>query len=149
MMVQTVSCPAHSSTKNQVMNTKTFSLIFGFIFIAVGILGFLPNPIIGESEGAIFHADTVHNIVHIASGILFLFIALIIPGAAGTFLKIFGIVYLALGIMGLVNFGTDGMGELLGVLHVNGPDNFLHIGLGLVIFLAGFAGAKKWKSSTF
>jgi hypothetical protein len=131
------------------MNTKTLSILFGFVFIAVGILGFLPNPIIGESEGAIFHADAVHSIVHIASGVLFLFVGLITPTAAPVFLKLFGIVYLALGVIGMVNFGTDGMGELFGILHVNGPDNFLHIGLGIVIFIAGFAGAKKWQSSQF
>jgi hypothetical protein len=30
------------------------------------------------------------------------------------------------------------MGKILGFLHVNGADNYLHIVLGLVILLAGF-----------
>ncbi|MEI9959104.1 MAG: hypothetical protein WDM90_22950 [Ferruginibacter sp.] len=33
--------------------------------------------------------------------------------------------------------GTHGMGELFGFLHVNGADNYLHVGLGVVILLAG------------
>ena len=119
------------------MNTKTASLIIGVIFIAVGLLGFVDNPIIGESTDAIFHADTTHNIVHIVSGVLFVLIALAAPGSAATFLKVFGAVYLLLGILGLISIGTQGMGKLLGFLHVNGADNFLHIALGLVIFLAG------------
>ncbi len=119
------------------MNTKTASILIGLIFIAVGLLGFISNPIIGEAEGAIFHADTLHNSVHIGSGVLFLIVGLAMPASAGTFLKVFGVVYFLLGVLGLINIGTTGMGKLLGILHVNGADNFLHVGLGLVIFLAG------------
>lgn len=119
------------------MNTKTASIIIGIAFVAVGLLGFISNPIIGVSENVIFHADKVHNMVHIISGVLFILIALAAPASAATFLKVFGIVYFFLGVIGLINIGTDGMGKLLGFLHVNGADNFLHIGLGIVIFLAG------------
>ena len=119
------------------MNTKSASIVFGIIFIAVGLLGFFSNPIIGESANAIFHADSLHNSVHIVSGLLFLFFGLAVPASAATFLKIFGVIYLLLGIIGIVNFGTQGMGRVLGFLHVNGPDNLLHMGLGVAIFVAG------------
>jgi hypothetical protein len=59
------------------------------------------------------------------------------PASAPVFLKVFGIIYFLLGVLGLIIFGTAGMGKLLGFLHVNGADNFLHIGLGIIIFLAG------------
>ena len=124
------------------MKTKTAAIIIGIVFIAVGLLGFVPNPIIGDSDTAIFHADTVHNIVHIVSGALFLIIALFSPGSASLFMKIFGVVYFLLGVIGLINIGSEGMGTLLGFLHVNGADNFLHIALGLVIFLAAYAGPR-------
>ena len=120
------------------MTTKTAAIIIGLIFVAVGLLGYVDNPIVGGSEGAIFHTDNVHNIVHIVSGALFLLVAFAAPGSASVFLKLFGIVYLAIGVIGFVQYGTDGMGKVLGFLHVNGADNFLHVGLGIVIFLAGF-----------
>ena len=119
------------------MTTKTAAILIGLIFIAVGLLGYIDNPIVGTSDGAIFHADSVHNIVHIVSGALFLLVALAAPGSAGGFMKLFGLVYLAIGIIGFVQFGTSGMGKVLGFLHVNGADNFLHVALGIVIFLAG------------
>jgi hypothetical protein len=97
----------------------------------------MPNPIVGESHNALFHADAVHNGVHIVSGILFLLVALAAPARAGLFLKVFGVVYLLLGILGMATIGSEGMTELLGFLPVNGADNYLHIGLGIVIFLAG------------
>ena len=121
------------------MNTRSASIAIGIIFIAVGLLGFISNPIIGESDSAIFHADTVHNSVHIVSGVLFLIFGLAAPASASVFLIIFGMVYFFLGILGLINIGTEGMGKLLGFLHVNGADNYLHIALGLLIFLAGVA----------
>ena len=124
------------------MTAKSWSVIFGVIFIAVGCLGFIDNPIIADSDTAMFHADKLHSIVHIASGVLFLLFGMAAPGSAGGFLIFFGIVYLALGVIGLIQFGTGGMGKIFGILHVNGADNFLHIALGLVIFIAG-VGSKR------
>lgn len=119
------------------MNTRTASILIGIIFIAVGLLGFIANPVVGVSENAIFHADKTHNIVHIVSGVLFLIVAMAAPAQAGFFLKLFGIVYLGLGVWGMATIGSAGMTTLLGFLHVNAADNYLHIGLGIVIFLAG------------
>src|SRR5258705_7654136 len=115
------------------MTAKSAAVIFGLIFIAAGCLGFVDNPIIGNSDKAIFHADRFHNGVHIGSGILFLLVALAAPASAGIVLKLFGLVYLAIGIAGMVQFG-QGMGKLFGLLHVNRNDNILHFVLGIVIF---------------
>lgn len=124
------------------MTAKSSALIIGIIFIAVGLLGFIDNPIIGESDGAVFHADTFHNGVHIGSGVLFVLIALAAPGSASGVLILFGIVYLLLGVIGLISFGSQGMGKVLGILHVNGADNILHIVLGALIFIAGISTRK-------
>lgn len=124
------------------MSAKSVAILIGLVFVAVGILGFIDNPIVGDSPDAIFHADTVHNIVHIVSGVLFLFVGLAVPAAARGFLITFGIIYLVIGIIGLTSIGTEGMGKILGFLHVNGADNYLHVGLGLVILLMGFMSRK-------
>ena len=118
------------------MNTKTASFIIGAIFIAVGLLGFVPNPIIADSEDAIFHADAVHSTVHIVSGVLFVLVAAAMPSSVSMFMKIFGVIYFLLGVIGLITIGSAGMTKLLGFLHVNGADNYLHIFLGIAIFLA-------------
>jgi hypothetical protein len=125
------------------MTAKTAALLIGVIFIAVGLLGFVNNPIVGDSENAIFHADTVHNMVHIISGVLFVLVAMAAPGSAATFMIVFGLVYLVIGVIGFVSFGGEGMGKVLGFLHVNGADNYLHVALGLVILLAGLVTGRK------
>jgi len=123
--------------KHTLMNTKTAAIVIGLAFLAVGFLGFVSNPIVGASPDAIFHTDKVHNIVHIVSGALFILIAIAAPASASIFLKLFGIVYLGLGIYGMATMGSLETQALLGFLHVNKADNYLHIGLGIVIFLAG------------
>ena len=124
------------------MKAKTAALAIGAIFIAVGLLGFVDNPIIGDSDNAIFHADTLHNWVHIGSGILFVLVALAMPASATAVLILFGIVYTIIGVIGFFSIGSEGLGKVLGILHVNGADNYLHVALGLIIFIAGIASRK-------
>jgi hypothetical protein len=85
-----------------------------------------------------FHTDTTHNIVHIVSGVLFLLFALAAPGAVGGFMKLFGLIYLVIGIVGMIQIGSQDMMKLFGFLMINKLDNYLHIALGVIIFLAGF-----------
>jgi hypothetical protein len=73
------------------MTARTAALAIGIIFIVVGLLGFIDNPIIGSSDNAMFHADTVHNLVHIVSGLLFVLIASAAPASASTVMVIFGL----------------------------------------------------------
>ena len=119
------------------MTARTAALAIGIIFIVVGLLGFIDNPIVGSSEKAMFHADTVHNMVHIISGLLFVLVGMAAPASASTVMIIFGIVYLLIGIVGITSVGENGMAKILGFLHVNAADNYLHIALGIVIALAG------------
>jgi hypothetical protein len=116
---------------------KKLSLVFGIVFLVVGILGFIPNPIVGGMS-SIFHTDLAHNLVHLLSGIIFLVIALKCTDKAAVALKIFGVVYLLVAVLGFLAVDASGMGEILGLIHVNGADNWLHVVLGVVILAAGF-----------
>ena len=122
------------------MAPKTSALLIGIVFLAVGILGFVGNPLVGEN--AIFHTDTLHNYVHIGSGVLFLIAAMAGQSAARTFLILFGLVYLALGVIGLMTIGSADMVKVLGILHVNANDNYLHLGLGVIILLLGLTSGR-------
>jgi len=59
---------------------KATAILVGLIFLLIGIVGFVPaiTPANGMLLG-IFHVNTAHNIVHLASGIVFL-----LCGMAGT-----------------------------------------------------------------
>ena len=112
---------------------KTVCKILGVVLLLVGLLGF---PEFGHRLlGA--HLSPTHNVVHLVSGALALYF-----GFAGTlsaakmFSLVFGVVYLALGILGMaLGAGEQRMWDV-GPLHLGTADHGIHILLG-VIFLAG------------
>ncbi len=113
------------------MNAKLAAIVIGAVFVLVGILGFFPNPLV--SPTGLFQVNTMHNLVHLISGGVLLAGAYTAFGA-GMALKIVGIVYAAVAVLGLML----GPGMLLGLVHINAADNWLHVFLAVVILAAGF-----------
>lgn len=116
---------------------KTIAMVLGWVLLVVGVLGFIPNPIV-SGDGAIFHTDLVHNLIHIVTGALLVWAAR--SGKAVGMLKTLGVIYLILGVIGLL-MGGD---MLLGIAHVNEADHWLHLALGVVLLFGGLkkAGAR-------
>ncbi|MDB5194728.1 MAG: hypothetical protein JWN50_742 [Parcubacteria group bacterium] len=117
---------------------KTWAMVFGWIFVLVGLLGFISNPIVGAT--GYFHADTMHNIIHIILGAILLWAAYGMPAKAAAAMKWIGIIYLILAILGFVL--VSGTGTLLGIAEINGADNWLHLVLGIVVLWAGLKAGK-------
>ncbi len=119
------------------MNTRSVSWLFGAIFLAVGILGFTPNGLVAY-EG-IFAVNAVHNMVHILTGIVFLVGVIKYKGYEGRVLKIVGAAYVAVTIIGFMTSGN----MMLGIIHINEADRWLHLGLAVAILCAGFLPASN------
>ena len=120
---------------------KTAAILFGIVFLAVGILGFVPGATT-DMNGmpmllGIFHVNAAHNFVHIASGVGFLLCGMAGAGPSRTFFKIFGLVYALVAVLGFVK----GDGYLLGLISNNTADTWLHVVLAAVMLFLGF-GAK-------
>ena len=113
---------------------KNLTLFFGMVFILIGILGFVDNPLVGDI--GIFMTNAAHDVIHILIGIVAIIAA---RGGWGTaFLKVFGAVYLLVALLGFW------MGSpVLGFIGTNDADNWLHIALGAVFLCTGFMGGKK------
>lgn len=120
--------------------TKNIAVLLGVVFLLVGALGYIPNPIVGE--GAIFHTDMVHNLIHIVSGLVLLVAGLKSQGAAALGLKVIGVIYLLVTILGFMAIDATGQGSILNLVAINQADNWLHVALALVLLGAGFS-AKK------
>ncbi len=56
-------------------NVKAWTTLAGIVLVAVGLLGFISNPLVGSAEGALVPTDALHNIVHLGTGLLALAIA--------------------------------------------------------------------------
>lgn len=118
--------------------TKTWGLIFGVVFLLIGILGFVPG--ITTEEGmllGIFHVDTIHNIVHILTGLIALAV-MKKEAAAKTFFKVFGVIYGLVTIIGFIQGDT-----VLGIFTVNAADNILHLVVAAIALYVGFMGGKS------
>jgi hypothetical protein len=117
------------------LNTKTAALVIGIIFIVVGLLGFVPNPLV--SPTGIFAVNTAHNLIHLLTGIVILAGAYSTFGARNTLL-IFGAVYAVVAILGFIPGAVTAGNMLLGFIHVNTADKWLHELLSIVILAAGY-----------
>ena len=115
--------------------------IFGWIFLVIGILGFFSNPIVGSSASAWFHADFNHNLIHLLTGLIMLWVAYKAMAKAGVTLKTFGWIYLVVAILGF--FLVSGTGILLGLFEVNGADNWLHLIIAIILLWTAMKGGKS------
>lgn len=110
---------------------KTVCKILGVVFLLVGVAGFAAPTLLNA------HLSPVHNLVHIVSGVIALYLGFAGSlSAAKMFCLVFGVVYLGLGILGMaMGTGADKM-LMIGPLHLGTVDHGIHILLG-VLFLAG------------
>jgi len=114
---------------------KILALLFGVVFLLIGILGFVPAAAPNEMLLNIFHVNAAHNAVHLLTGIVALLAGMAGVGASKTFFRIFGVVYGLVAVLGFV----VGDGMLLGLISNNTADTWLHVGIAVVSLIIGFA----------
>ena len=105
--------------------------IFGVVFVAIGVLGFVPGITSGGMLLGIFMVDGLHNIIHILSGLLAL-AAVWGMYSPRLYFQIFGVVYALVTVLGFVG------GSVLGLFMTNMADNLLHLVIAAVALYAGF-----------
>lgn len=118
------------------MNTRTISIIFGVTFVLIGIIGFFPNPLVHHS--GVFAVNLMHNLVHLLTGAAFLVGGLVYADKSDVWVKVIGVLYMAVAIIGFIPFLYFKENMLLGLIHINEADKYLHIGLAFVILGAGW-----------
>ncbi|HYD54913.1 MAG TPA: DUF4383 domain-containing protein [Gemmatimonadaceae bacterium] len=117
---------------------KTVSMLFGVVFLLVGILGFVQGGTTMESDPTraphllgLFPVNLVHNLVHLAFGAWGLAAARRWDSARA-YCRISGIIYLVLTVLGFV--APSGFG----LVPLGGHDIWLHAVLGVVLAGVGF-----------
>jgi Domain of unknown function (DUF4383) len=111
---------------------NTLAKVFGFILVAVGFLGFVPGVTSDGHLLGIFEVDTLHNIIHIATGLAGLAAAWGM-WSTGMFFKVFGVVYAVVAVVGFIQGDT-----VLGLIMTNTADHALHLVLAVVFLYVGF-----------
>lgn len=129
------------------MNTRTFALIWGIVFLGLAVTGLIPGllqePHAGDPNLAvdsmhgralgIFPVNIVHTLVHLAFGVWGL-IASRSWDKAKAYAKAVAIIYALFMIMGLV----PGLNTTFGLVPLHGNDVWLHLLLAAPAAYFGF-----------
>ena len=129
------------------MNTRTFALLFGIVFLLVGALGFVPGmthmPAMGShnvtmTQGygdllGLFPVNMLHNVVHLLFGLWGVMAYRSAGGAVGYFRGV-AVLYALLTVLGLL----PQTNTLFGLVPLHGNDVWLHAALALVAAYFGF-----------
>ena len=116
-------------------------LVFGIVYVLVGIIGFIPG-ISPETQAAnmpsatgavlgIFPINLLHNVVHLLIGAALLYGSNSTANAVNVARGV-GIVYLVVGLLGFIAPDT------FGLMPIGGADIGLHLASAAVLLIVGF-----------
>lgn len=148
---------APTPTSNGAVRTpvQKGALAVGAVFLLIGVLGFIPGITANydqltfaghHSEAAlfgIFNVSVLHNLVHLAFGVAGVALARKFS-TARAYLIGGGVVYLALFLYGLVIDHDSSMN----FVPVNNADNWLHLGLAVVMLALGIVLSRRHGEAT-
>lgn len=142
-------------------NTRSFALVYGIVFLAAGIAGFIPGlvqPISGVPQGSagmetphmegvgllfgLFPVNAMHNIVHILFGLAGLIAARSLR-AGWIYACVVAVIYFILALMGI----ASGLQTMFGLVPLWGYDVFLHLVLAAVALFFAVTGRGKWREA--
>jgi hypothetical protein len=126
------------------MQARRFAQVFGAVYVAVGLLGFVVTGFsdfaaISSDKLILFGVNPLHNLVHVAVGAVWL-AASRTESSARVVSALIGAVYLVVGVLGLFLAGGD---SELNILNLNQPDNLLHFASALLGLYFGLAGRRS------
>lgn len=123
---------------------KVAAKVFGAVFVAVGVLGFVPALTPDGNLLGLFHVNTLHNIIHLASGLVALLVGFGSEKASRTYFQVFGVVYALVALLGL----AYGENPILGLVSSNLADTLLHIVIAAAALYVGFGSPGKQVATT-
>lgn len=129
------------------MNVRTFALIYGVVFLLVGIAGFIPGLVtpheavehelvVDQGTGdllGLFPVNLLHNLVHLAFGVWGLLVYRN-TGAAVMYARSVAVIYAVFAVMGLV----PALSTVFGLVPLYGNDIWLHALLAAIAAYFGF-----------
>jgi hypothetical protein len=126
-------------------NVRYFALVYGIVFLLVGIAGFVPGLVVPPEEGRqlavnsgfgllfdLFPVNVLHNLVHVVFGIWGL-AAYRTFSASRAYARAVAVIYAVLTVMGLI----PALATTFGFIPIYGHDVWLH---GMLALVAGYFG---------
>ena len=113
---------------------QAWMALVGLVLVAAGLVGFLNTPLAGSSANALLQTDTVHNVVHVLTGLLALGIAFGLRGDQQVNAVIgFGVLYVIIFVAVLVSPTLFGLFSV----SANAPIHLIHAAVAVVTLAVG------------
>jgi hypothetical protein len=119
---------------------QVWARVIGWTLVLAGVIGFFYSSAFGspgetDAVFGVLDVNGFHNVVHVLSGALGIFVARSFS-AARLYCILLAVVYTLVAIWGFIL--GDG-GAILSIVPVNTEDNFLHAGIALVSLVVGLS----------
>ena len=113
---------------------QAWMALVGLVLVAAGLIGFLNTPLAGSSADALLQTDTVHNVVHVLTGLLALGIAFGLRGEQQVNAVIgFGVLYVIIFVAVLLSPTLFGLFSV----SANAPIHVIHAAVAVVTLAVG------------
>lgn len=113
---------------------KNVAIVFGFVLLGLGILGFIPAATPNGYLLGFFHVNTAHNLIHVATGLIALWCGFTSFAYSQLFFRVFGAVYGLVAILGFIYGDTP----IFGIIANNIADAWLHVAIAAFSLYLGF-----------
>jgi len=113
---------------------RTIAIVFGFIMVAVGLLGFYPPAVQGSKLLGWFAINPFHNIIHLLTGVVSIGCGFKTTELSRVFFRVFGIIYGLVAIAGFYYMDH----AILGLVANNLADAVLHLAIAAGAIYLGF-----------
>ncbi len=119
---------------------KTAAIIWGVVFVLIGLFGMMPGTAPNGMLFGIFRVDGMHNAIHLLTGIIALLVAYSRGGhASRVYFEVVGIIYAFLTFLGFFYGG----GNLFGLIAHNRADVWLHGIAAIVALYLGYVWGRE------
>jgi uncharacterized protein YacL len=122
---------------------KKVAYVFGAVFVLLGLLGFFETFTPDGKLLGLFEVGTMHNIIHLLTGLLAFAFASSTEKTARMYFQIFGVVYGLVTVIGFIQGST-----VLGLIGVNFADNVLHLVIAVTALYLGFGASFEKDAKT-
>jgi hypothetical protein len=113
---------------------QAWSALAGVVLVVVGLLGFIDNPLVGDAD-SLLPTGTVHNVVHVVTGLVALGIAFGMRGRAQAEALIgFGVLYAVILVLVLVSPTLFGLFDQAANIYLH----LIHAALAVVSIVVGY-----------
>lgn len=116
------------------MSMRGQAKFFGWAFLAIGILGFVPGITVGAHLFGILHVNAALNLIHLITGVAFLWAGMQSDCASMRGFQALSIIYTAFGLVGLVNMGAT----MVGPIAVGATVTLFHLAVAAISLFIGF-----------